>query len=235
MTVAEQILKFYNSFNLESNSLPKDIEVMNPYQNPPKEVEEVIHRFYHKYYNDTNSRGIILGINPSRLGAGVTGIPFTDSYRLQEFCNIPFPVDTRETSAHFVYDVIEAYGGATSFYKDWFIGAVSPLGYIHKNEKGNWVNYNYYDQKDLEAAVRPFIIDNLKRQLAICGNPRTAIILGTGKNYKYLKELNKSIKLFDRIIPLEHPRYIMQYKLKLKEDYVVKFLENLKEALSPSS
>ncbi len=235
MTVAEQILEFYDSFELKSTSLPKEIKVMNPYHNPPAEVEEVIQQFYHKYYNDTNARGIILGINPGRLGAGVTGIPFTDSHRLKEFCNISFPLDTRETSAHFVYDVIEAYGGANAFYNDWFIGAVSPLGYIHKNEKGNWVNYNYYDQKDLEEAVRPFIIDNLKKQMAICGNPKTAVVLGNGKNFKYLRDLNKSIQLFDEIIALEHPRYIMQYKLKQKDDYVLKFLEKLREALNPSS
>ncbi len=232
MTVADQILNFYNSFTLESTSLPKDVEVMNPYRNAPPEVQDVISRFYHKFYNDSKPRGLILGINPGRLGAGVTGIPFTDSYTLEQHCGISFPLITRETSARFVYEVIDAYGGAESFYSHWFIGAVSPLGYIHKNKKGNWVNYNYYDQKDLEQAVRPFIVENLKKQLALCGNPGSVVVFGTGKNHKFLKELNKSEKLFDRLIALEHPRYIMQYKLKLKEDYVTKFLTKLNEALN---
>lgn len=226
-TVADQILNFYQQLHLDDTRLPKDVQSMNPYANPPKEVEKVIREFYHRFYDDEKPRGLILGINPGRFGAGVTGIPFTDSYRLEEHCGIEFPTDTRETSSAFVYEVVDAYGGAEKFYQDWFIGAVSPLGFIHKNEKGNWVNYNYYDDKKLEEAVRPFIIDQLKIQREICGNPSTCVILGTGKNYKYLQKLNKEEKLFEEIIPLEHPRYIMQYKLKKKEEYVAKFLNKL--------
>ncbi len=207
---------------------------MNPYKNASPEVEAVIHKFYSQYYNDSKPRGLILGINPGRFGAGVTGIPFTDSYRLEEHCNIPFPGDTRETSSQFVYDVVSAYGGASSFYTDWFIGAVSPLGFIHKNEKDNWVNWNYYDQPELEAAIRPYIIDTLKAQHALCGKPRVVVVLGTGKNFKYLNKLNKSIGLFEEVLPLEHPRYIMQYKLKHKTQFVDKFLRVLDQAFRTS-
>ncbi|WP_417591245.1 SMUG2 DNA glycosylase family protein [Owenweeksia hongkongensis] len=224
MTKAEQILDFYSNLNIDVSTLPLKVDVLNPYQNPSPEMEKVLHEFYHKYYGDTKSRGLILGINPGRFGAGITGIPFTDSYRLKEFCDIDFPIDTRETSSVIVYEVIQAFGGAKKFYSNWFIGATSPLGFIHQNAKGNWVNYNYYDDPKLEKAVRPFIIDKLQEQLEICGNPRKCVVLGTGKNYKYLQKLNKEIQLFDEIVPLEHPRYIMQYKLKSKEDYVTKFL-----------
>lgn len=225
MTKAEEILQFYDSLNLQDEELPQDVKVMNPYSGASPEVKAVIGEFYHKYYNDQNPRGLILGINPGRLGAGVTGIPFTDSHRLRENCNIEFPGETRETSAAFVYDVIEAYGGAKAFYQKWFIGAVSPLGFIHKNEKGNWVNYNYYDDKKLELATRSYIIRNLKLQKQLCGNPTSCVVFGTGKNYKYLSNLNKEEKLFEEIIPLAHPRYIMQYKLKKKDDYVDRFLK----------
>lgn len=230
MTRDSQILQFYAQLSLDDSLLPENVKAMNPYASTPAEVEEVIHHFYHKYYHDDRPRGLILGINPGRFGAGITGIPFTDSYRLKKYCEIPFPTDTRETSSLFVYDVIEAYGGAKTFYQDWFIGAISPLGFIHKNAKGNWVNYNYYDHRELEQAVRPFIIDSLKKQIALCGNPKSAVVLGTGKNFKYLQQLNSSEKLFDDIIPLEHPRYIMQYKLREKELYVQKYLNSLNRA-----
>jgi len=228
MTKAEEILQFYDSLSLKDEQLPTEVKVMNPYSEASPEIKAVIGEFYHKFYNDKNPRGLILGINPGRLGAGVTGIPFTDSHRLKENCDIDFPGETRETSAAFVYDVIEAFGGATSFYKRWFIGAVSPLGFIHKNNKGNWVNYNYYDDKKLELATRSYIVKNLKLQKKICGGPESCVILGTGKNYKYLKKLNEDKKIFKEIIPLAHPRYIMQYKLKKKDDYIREFLEVLK-------
>lgn len=228
MKLNTKILDFYASLSLDNKALPKDVEAMNPYFKPTPAVKQVIESFYAKYYSDQNKRGLILGINPGRFGAGITGIPFTDSYRLQEYCGIDFPEITRETSSHFVYDVIDAYGGAKTFYGDWFIGAVSPLGFIHKNEKGNWVNWNYYDQKDLEQILRPYIIDCLQKQSELCGFPEKAVVLGAGKNYKYLKDLNKSIKLFKTIVPLEHPRYIMQYKLREKQNYIEKFVQHLK-------
>jgi hypothetical protein len=39
--------------------------------------------FYQKYYADNKKRSLIIGINPGRFGAGVTGIPFTDPIRLK--------------------------------------------------------------------------------------------------------------------------------------------------------
>ena len=227
MTLADKILSFYSNLDLNNSALPPKVDVLNPYKNPPPATQKVIEEFYHKYYNDSKARGLILGINPGRFGAGLTGIPFTDSYRLRDFCEIDFPEDTRETSSVFVYDVIKAFGGAESFYNKWFIGAASPLGFVKLNAKGNWVNYNYYDDPELEKAVRPFIINKLIEQKELCGNPEKCVILGTGKNFKYLQKLNENMKLFKELVPLEHPRYIMQYKLKSKEEYATKYLEKL--------
>lgn len=35
-----------------------------------------------------------------------------------------------------------------------------------------------------------------------------------------MKTLNEELKLFNEIIPLEHPRYIMQYRRKLLSEYL---------------
>ena len=231
MNLAEQILDFYRGLELRNELLPDDVKALNPYADAPEEVWEVIHAFYYQYYSDSEARGLILGINPGRFGAGATGIPFTDSYTLEEHCNISFPDNTRETSADFVYRVIAAYGGAEKFYQDWFIGAASPLGFVRQNDKGNWVDWNYYDQKSLYRNLRPFIDEKLRHQHRMCKQPPTAIVLGTGKNYQFLNEINGELKLFQKLVPLEHPRYIMQYKRKLVDDYVDKFVRTLKAHL----
>jgi hypothetical protein len=49
--------------------------------------------------------------------------------------------------------------------------------------------------------------------------------LGTGKNYKFLLQLNEEHNWFDVIVPLEHPRYIMQYKSSRVEEYIQKYLK----------
>ena len=95
----------------------------------------------------------ILGINPGRHGAGVTGIPFTDSKCLQQHCGIdPGTLQTREVSAEFMYEMITAYGGSAAFYSDFYINSPCPLGLLRQNGKGNWVNCNYYDSASLLAA-----------------------------------------------------------------------------------
>ncbi|MCF8366038.1 MAG: DUF4918 family protein [Bacteroidales bacterium] len=60
------------------------------------------------------------------------------------------------------------------------------------------------------------------------------ICIGGGKNFKYLNHLNDSLKLFRKIIPLDHPRFIMQYRRKALDQYVKKYLEalNLCETLN---
>ena len=105
----------------------------------------------------------IFGINPGRFGAGLTGISFTDPIRLELVCGIKNDLKKKpEPSSRFVYKVIEAYGGVEKFYNDFYVTAVSPLGFT---EDGN--NLNYYDYKSLVAAAEPFIIDSIKKQISL--------------------------------------------------------------------
>jgi hypothetical protein len=116
----------------------------------------------------------------------------------------------------------------TNFYSDYYINSVCPLGFLIVDNKGHEKNYNYYDSKDLEKAVKPFIIKTLKEQIDFGMDRDVCYSLGSGKNFKYLKDLNKELNLFKKIQPLEHPRYIMQYKTKLKDEYIRKFIDILK-------
>ena len=207
MTFSERTIKFYKSLHIDV-LLPNNIEVLNPYKE--EEVIELCKSFYNKYYNDTGGRRIILGINPGRFGAGVTGIPFTDPIRLESKCGIANTFKKRsELSSEFIYMLIDQMGGPDHFYKHYFIGSVSPLGFV-KNKK----NYNYYDSVELMRALKPFIIQNLVEQIGLGINSRKCYCLGQGKNFEYLEMINREINLFDEIIPIPHPRWVMQYKRK---------------------
>ncbi len=226
MTFAEKVIAFNRKLGFQE-TLPPGIRIMNPYAENPLAFE-VSSLFYRKYYNDERPRRLILGINPGRFGAGVTGIPFTDTQRLREYCGLEISdLETRELSSLFVYDLISAYGGTEKFYRDYFIGAISPLGFVKMNGKGKELNYNYYDSKDLLKAVEHFILQSIEDQLALGIERDVCFCLGNNKNYKYLLSLNREKHFFDRIVPLEHPRYIMQYKLKQKEEYIRRFIELL--------
>jgi len=222
-TFAEKVISFYQ--DLEYNgSLPSGVSIMNPFKYNPK-IIPVISKFYNKFYNDYNSRHLLLGINPGRFGAGVTGIPFTDSKRLSENCGLSIPgLDTFETSSVFIYDMIYAFGGTEKFYSRYFISSVSPLGFTSLTANGKQVNYNYYDSKNLMENVYGFIIESIQKQLDFGIERDICFCLGTGKNYKFLLKLNSKFRFFDTIVPLEHPRYVMQYKSKQKHIYIKKYI-----------
>jgi len=221
---SQSVIRFFKELEF-SGSLPPGISIMNPFRNNPH-ILPVITQFYKKFYNDTNQRYLIMGINPGRFGAGVTGIPFTDSKRLAEKCGLSIPdLKTFETSSVFVYEMIEAFGGVEQFYNKFFISAVCPLGFILVNDKGKNINYNYYDNPKLTTAVKGFITDSLAKQLEFGIRKETCFCLGTGKNFNFLVKLNGELKVFDKIVPLEHPRFIMQYKSKQKDLYIKKYLE----------
>jgi hypothetical protein len=185
-------------------------------------------QFYRKFYDDNRGRTLIIGINPGRFGAGATGIPFTDSKRLAEICGISVPgIVTHETSSVFIYEMIERYGGANSFYSDYYISSVCPLGFTRTGKAGKEVNYNYYDSQELTDAVYGFIIETIRQQIGFGLNRNTCFCLGTGKNYKFLSLLNKKENFFSEVIPLEHPRFIMQYRSKEKNYYIDSYIKKL--------
>jgi hypothetical protein len=217
MTVlAEGIINFYRS--LEPPLLPKRIEILFPQKS--EEVMNVVETFFYKFYNDTNPRHLIFGINPGRFGAGTTGINFTAPKQLKEICGIDHCFKSQtELSAEFIYESIQAFGGIKNFYENYFITSVSPLGFVT-----NGVNLNYYDDKDLQHAVTPFIISSIQKQIALGFKTDFCICIGGDKNLKFFSALNKEYKFFDEIVPLPHPRFIMQYRRKQKEIYIQQYL-----------
>jgi len=226
MSFAERVIAFNDQLSIKSNP-PPGIRIMNPFSDS-SEARELSATFYRKYYNDNNRRRIILGINPGRHGAGLTGIPFTDTKRLIQNCGINvMNLESHEVSSVFIYRMIDAFGGVEKFYNRYYINSVCPLGFVRINPGGREVNFNYYDSVELTETVSEFILESLRKQIEIGIDTDHAFCLGAGKNFKYLDKLNKEYKLFGEIIPLDHPRYIIQYKSKDIELYVKKYLDIL--------
>jgi hypothetical protein len=225
LSFGERVIEFNKNLQY-SESLPEGFAVLNPYHDNP-ETMKVMQAFYDKFYNDNSTRRFIIGINPSRHGAGVTGIPFTDTKRLKSVCGIEMQsAHTHEISSVFMYAMIAAYGGVNLFYQSFYINSPFPLAIVRQTENKGWLNANYYDDPKLFEAVKPFLIKSLKAQMKLSLDTDKVYILGK-KNAIFINQLNKEAKFFDKTIVLEHPRYIQQYKSKEKLFYIEKYLKAL--------
>ncbi|MFY0256072.1 uracil-DNA glycosylase family protein [Chitinophaga sp. 30R24] len=228
MTFAAHIIAFNQQLHF-TGKLPAGIRVMNPFREGPG-IMDIMTQFYQKFYNDAHPRQLILGINPGRLGSGATGVPFTDTKRMWEKCGIAIPgLKTHEPSSVFVYDVIDAYGGVEAFYRQFYISSICPLGFTAVKADGKEVNYNYYDSAALTKAAYPFIVSSLQEQLKWNISREVCYCMGTGKNAAFMQALNEKEKFFKKIVPLEHPRFVMQYKSKTKDIYIDKYLSSFEQ------
>lgn len=227
-TFADNVINFNRSLQY-LGKLPKGFQVLNPYMDNPETIE-VMQLFYKKYYNDFNQRKFIIGINPSRHGAGVTGVPFTDTKRLAAVCGIKMhSAYTHEISSVFIYDMISSFGGAEHFYREFYINSPFPLAIIRETKEGKWLNANYYDDINLFKAVKNFMIQSLKDHNSLGLDTSEVFVLGK-KNADFIHKINKEEKLFDKLSILEHPRYIQQYKSRDKELYIEKYISTLKNS-----
>ena len=220
MTLAEKILLFHRTLELPGQ-LPPGVEVMNPFA--LDETYAIAAQFYKKYYSNNNPRKLILGINPGRFGAGLTGVPFTDPIKLKDICGIdnPFPRKA-ELSADFIHLMIKEYGGVKKFFSDFYINSVFPLGFTKGGK-----NLNYYDQPDLQKIAEPYCVSSIQTQLDFGLDRERIFCLGEGKNSAFLNRLNERHHFALEIVALPHPRFIMQYKRKSIPSYIELFLKAL--------
>lgn len=225
MSFAQSVLDYHFNTLRPDWKLPKGVDLIYPFDGA--DTQACMTDFYEKYFNDNRDRIFVAGINPGRFGAGVTGVPFTGPKMLREVCGIEHPFTSRaELSADFIYRWINVMGGPDAFYQDFYITSACPLGFT-KNGK----NYNYYDDKKLEKAIRPRIIENFNIQLAFGSRRDFLLCLGEGKNYKFLKALNDEQGWFGEVIPLSHPRFVMQYKRKSLDLYLDDYAAKSQRAL----
>ena len=218
-TFANKAIRYFVNLT-PPREIPNGISIINPYKF--EEINGIIHKFYKKYFDDNRDRVFVLGINPGRFGGGITGVSFTDPVALSEYCDIENDLGTKkELSSKFIYKMIKEYGGVKRFYSKNFLSALFPLA-ITKDGK----NYNYYDEKELYKFLKTYIVNAIKKQVELGAVKDFAVCLGK-KNAKYFSEINDEYKIFDNIRVLDHPRYIMQYRLRQVDDYLKKYLEVL--------
>lgn len=214
-----RVNRFYLS--LEAPPVPRGVRVMNPYSDA--RTRSCVESFLSKYFDDSRARTVIMGINPGRFGSGLTGVTFTDPFALTNECAIANEfTGRRELSAEFVYRVVHALGGPAAFYSRFFMSAVCPLGFTRKG-----INMNYYDDRRLERAVTPFVVQSIEDHLKFPVRPDHAVILGRGKNVEYFQRLNDEHRWFRQVHALDHPRFIMQYRRKKLDAYVGQYAELL--------
>jgi len=217
-TFSDKAIQFFLGLN-NNFALPHPVRIINPYQ--VERVQKVVQIFFKKYFDDSNERTFIFGINPGRFGGGLTGICFTDPAALRDYCGIENDLGTKkELSSKFIYKIIELYGGAEKFYSKYYLTALFPLPVL-----SNTKNFNYYDNPSLLQILKPHLEGSFLSQIGFGAKKETAFCLGN-KNYKYLKEMNDKHKYFVTIKALHHPRYIMQYRLKYIENYITEYLKN---------
>lgn len=224
VTFAERVIEFYR--RLRPPRLGDlDVDCLFPYRDP--DVRACMESFYTKFFSDTRKRIFIIGINPGRFGAGTTAVPFTDPVTLERQCAVPNPfAKRRELSAEFIEQVVDRFGGPKQFYRDFFITAASPVGFTRDGK-----NYNYYDDRRLQETVRPFMIRKMREQLEFGARRDVAVILGTGKNYTFLSRLNDELRFFDRLLVVDHPRFVMQYRRKRVGEYLDTYEATLRSCL----
>lgn len=229
--VCDKIIEFDKYLANVKIDVPDNFKIINPFNSDSKyKTNQVVEAFYHKFYSDNKKRRMILGSSPARKGTAVTGVPFEDVAHLQEETGIYIDAFyVNKASSNFLYDVIGSYGGCKKFYNDFYMNFVCPLGIVRVNPNGNEVNCNYYENKKLMMSLYDFIVETLKIQIEFNIDRSICYCIGSGENYKFLCKINDEFKFFDKIIPLEHPRFIMQYNSKNKDYYLEKYLNALRE------
>ncbi len=218
--LSDSILAFFKELRINVK-LPKGVEILYPYDNPT--TFDLCKQFYGKYYDDNRPRTLLLGINPGRFGSGTTGVSFTDPIKLEKYCGIKNDLPKKaELSADFIWAMIQAFGGPEAFFGKYYISSVSPLGFTMGGK-----NINYYDIPRLEKVITPFMIESMNKNLALGMSNEKCFCIGGDKNLRSLTRLNDEHQWFKEIVPLPHPRFIMQYRRKKMNEYIDFWLTSL--------
>ena len=225
MNIGEKLVDFYQTI-AKPEALPEGVELLFPFSD--ERTLGAIDAFYNKFFSDDRKRVLMLGINPGRFGGGVTGIPFTDPEKLSVDLAIEHDFDSRgELSSQFIYEMIAHMGGPESFYNSFLISSVCPLGFVKEGK-----NLNYYDIKELQEMLESYMVNNIRWHLDHVADDEVVFSIGQGKNVKYLEYLNKKYQLFGRLVALPHPRWILQYRRKRKDEFLDVYKEKLTTQIS---
>lgn len=172
-----------------------------------------IDAFWQKYYGDAVPRIMICGINPGRLGAGKTGIPFLDYESLSQLIPGVERMDS-EKSAGFFFRVVESFG-AESFFKTFYVTNFSSVGYLRDAN-----NFNYHD---LPQPALEIVEQNFLEEIRLV-EPTHVISLGRKVHGSVLRLLPPGI---DCSLRLPHPSWIATYRSYEMDHWVSRYRDAL--------
>jgi len=157
------------------------------------EHRDIATAFNARVYGDHVPKVALVGINPGRLGAGKTGVPFLDMRSLKKI--LPdLEHDDAERSAEYFFSVVESIG-VEKFYKKFYVTNVSPVGF--SKDKKN-LNFDALPQLAQEC-----VFVNFRTEIEQVG-PQRIITMGSVVNEAMLKLFGDS---FGPIPNLAHPNY----------------------------
>lgn len=151
-------------------------------------------RFAKAYCSSQRPATVLCGINPGRLGAGKTGVPFLDFASLSKLLS---DIDRRdaERSAQFFFEVVEHFG-AKAFYSTFHVTNISSVGFERAGK-----NANYYDLP--EQAIK-YVHDAFDKEIKTI--QPAAIISLAGQVHATVKQLFSKSPI-DISVCLPHPNY----------------------------
>lgn len=88
-------------------------------------------------------------------------------------------------SLEFIYNVIEEYGVRNTFYSDFYMNFVCPIGIVKNSVEGNEINCNYYKSKKLKEKLYLLIITNIEEIINLGINRKSCYCIGSGENYTF--------------------------------------------------
>ncbi len=156
----------------------------------------LVRAFFRRYYGAPGPRVVLCGINPGRLGAGRTGLPFIDFQALSEL--MPGCRERgRERSARFVAGVIGHFG-ARRFFDGVYLTNLSWFGF---EREGRNVNVDA-----LPVAVQREIRASLAEELKIV-RPKAILPVGKAVAAGLAAMAAEGMLTWPVGTRLEHPRY----------------------------
>ena len=173
---------------------------------------EVADAFWSTYYPKDLPREVICGLNPGRLGAGLTGVPFTDFFSLSKW--LPgIKRNDSEASAQFFFQVVQAVG-VEAFFKRFYVTNVSAVGFLKAGK-----NLNYHD---LPQAALEVVECNFHEEMRTVA-PTRVIALG---RHAYAS-VKKNVPTDVEVSYLAHPSWIMTYRRRETDAWVQRYIDTL--------
>ena len=204
MLVEELRQKYLGSGDIDRLLHGSKIEVLKDFLGNWENILE----FDRKFYATDKPKTVLCGINPGRLGAGKTGIPFIDFKSLAMLIPNIERGDT-ERSAQFFFEIVSHFG-AQNFYRSFYVTNVSWLGYA-KGTKN--INFDKLPLSTKEAVISLF------RDEMNYIKPTTVISMADIVNEAIKSVLGPSVQT-DIVLP--HPNYCAfpKNKEKCKKQYI---------------